>query len=123
MIGRAALAVLLVAPLPALAQADCSNATQQVEMNACAAAAYTQADEALNAIYKQAVAAAKGQGDDGPKLLLAAQRAWIAYRDAACAAEVAPYAGGSIQPLVQAQCLERLTRARSEDLRAAYLSN
>lgn len=123
MIGRAAFLAVLAAPLPAVAQADCSAATQQVEMNACAATAYSQADDALNAVYKQAAAAAKGQGDDGPALLLAAQRAWIAYRDAACAAEVAPYAGGSIQPLVQAQCLERLTRARSEDLRAAYLSN
>ena len=53
----------------------------------------------------------------GAAALRDAQRAWIAFRDRACEVEGMRYEGGSIQPMIVAGCLERLTRARSEDLR------
>ncbi|OWU68731.1 hypothetical protein ATO3_23585 [Marinibacterium profundimaris] len=100
--------------LPAMAQAACPGDTQ-VEMNECAAAEYKAADAELNAAWKPAKAFfdEAGHGED----LLKAQRAWIAFRDANCQAEAAPYTTGSIQPLVFSSCMERLTRQRTEDLK------
>ncbi len=107
-------ALSLVALLGAgAAQAACPGDTQ-LEMNECAHAGYVAADAQLNAVWPMAKARADANGSGA--LLLDAQRKWIAFRDAACAAEIAPYAGGSIQPLIFNTCLARVTRARTEDL-------
>lgn len=108
----AAVAALLLPPTAALA---CPGQTQ-LDMNACAEADYKRADADLNAYWRPVKAHydAIGAGD----VLLDAQRKWLAFRDAACAAETAPYAGGSILPLVHWTCLARLTWARADDLRA-----
>ena len=97
------------------AMANCQGQTQ-LDMNACAAARYAAADAQLNAAWP----AAKGymDGIGAGATLLDAQRKWLAFRDANCTAESAPYAGGSIQPLVWYGCLERLTLARTRDLQA-----
>ena len=99
--------------LPVAAQAACPGDTQ-VEMNACAEADFKAADAELNAAWKPAKAFydGTGHGED----LLKAQRAWIAFRDANCWAEAAPYTTGSIQPLVFSSCMARLTRQRTKDL-------
>lgn len=99
--------------LAGTASAACPGQTQ-LEMNDCAKLEFVQADEQLNAAWNQAKAAMDGLGYGD--MLLDAQRKWLAYRDAACAAEVSPYEGGSIQPLIAYSCLTRLTRARSQDL-------
>ncbi len=95
------------------AGAACPGQTQ-LEMNDCAAAEFAQADAALNAAWGPAKnhADANGYGE----LLLDAQRKWLAFRDAACTAELAPYSGGSIQPLIWSNCLTRLTRTRTQEL-------
>ncbi len=108
--------------LPAALRAqDCDE--PQSQMNICSAKSYQQADARLNDIYKQAVASATASGGEAPALLRTAQRAWITYRDAACAAEAAPYEGGSIQPLIRTSCLKKLTERRSADLHETYLKN
>ena len=119
-----ATAVLLLLALPAGAQeVDCENAMAQQEMNLCAAQDYEEADAALNAAYKQARAAMQGldadlpEGDRGAEAALrAAQRAWLPYRDAACASEGWLMHGGSAEPLVVYGCLATLTRQRTQDL-------
>ena len=95
------------------AMAACPGQTQ-VELNACAAQEYQQADAVLNAAWGPAksVADSAGMGE----VLLDAQRKWLAFRDAACSAEAGLFQGGSIQPLVWYSCLTRLTVARTEDL-------
>ncbi len=115
--GTTLMAVALVAdPAPAVAQArGCPPDATQLELNDCAAAAFQEADDELNAVWRSAKAAMDGYGAGA--LLLDAQRKWIAFRDAACRAEIEVYAGGSIQPLVWSNCLTRLTRQRSFDLR------
>jgi uncharacterized protein YecT (DUF1311 family) len=50
-------------------------------------------------------------------MLRDAQRAWIPFRDAACAAEAQIARGGTAMGFVTLLCLDRLTRARTEDLR------
>ncbi len=104
---------LVLSLLAGTAGAACPGQTQQ-EMNACAQAEFQQADAALNAAWGPAKSFMDGigQGD----ALLDAQRKWIAFRDAACTAEIAPYSGGSIQPLIWYSCLARLTRTRTQDL-------
>ncbi|EAR49870.1 hypothetical protein OG2516_14356 [Oceanicola granulosus HTCC2516] len=117
--GPPALALALLAAAPASAQ-NCDSAEQtQLEMNNCAAAFYADADADLNAVWPEAMAAARaaGAGDE----LLAAQRAWLAFRDAACTAEAAIFAGGSIAPMVHADCLTRLTQTRRDDLYAMLM--
>jgi uncharacterized protein YecT (DUF1311 family) len=111
---RWALALLFLSAAPAVAQ-DCGsdNLTQQ-EMNDCAAETLAYADEELNAVWDSAISYAEGAGVDD--MLRDAQRLWIGYRDAACAAEAALYEGGSIAPLIYAECLTRLTVARTDDL-------
>ncbi|MFZ1109106.1 MAG: lysozyme inhibitor LprI family protein [Rhodomicrobium sp.] len=100
----------------AAARADeCDNAMDQATMNACAEDAYRKADAELNAVYKQVQSRNKDDAEAG-KLLVAAERAWVAFRDAECAFDAAPNAGGSIYPLVYFGCLQRLTKARTGQL-------
>jgi uncharacterized protein YecT (DUF1311 family) len=54
---------------------------------------------------------------DGKSHLADAQTAWQAYRKAACISESDKYAGGTLAPVVDAQCTVRLTRVRAAELR------
>ncbi len=86
----------------------------QMEMNDCAAAVYQQADGQLNAVWPQV----KGYMDSlgAGELLLDAQRKWLAFRDATCSAEIAPFGGGTLQPLIWYECLTRVTQIRTAEL-------
>lgn len=48
--------------------------------------------------------------------LVAAQSAWQAYRKAACLSEGDAFSGGTIAPVIGAECSLRLTRARAIEL-------
>lgn len=119
--GGPALALLacLVAG-PAAAQASCAEAVTQADLNDCAATSLQVADDGLNRAYEAAVAAARrfdGSGEGRAEgSLRAAQRAWLAFRDAACEAEAALWDGGSAQPMIRSGCLEHLTLQRTDDL-------
>lgn len=111
-------------------QADCTNPQTQTEMNICAGESLRAADGDLNADYKLArdemrVIDSYLQGDlkGAEKALLTGQRAWIKYRDGACEAEGFSVRGGTMESMVVATCLERLTRQRSEDLRRLFEKN
>ncbi|MBV7483876.1 lysozyme inhibitor LprI family protein [Bordetella sp. BOR01] len=99
------------------AQPDCANAQDQASMSACAAADYKKADAALNAAYKQAAARLKDDKDQHQRLV-AAQRAWIAFRDAECAFATGLSEGGSAYPMLLAQCQATLTTQRTAELQA-----
>ncbi|TNC65999.1 DUF1311 domain-containing protein [Rubellimicrobium roseum] len=87
-------------------------------MTECAQADFVAADEELNAAYAVAMDTARRIGPRGEETLRAAQRAWIAFRDAACEAEAVLWEGGSAQPMIRSGCLRELTAQRTEDLRA-----
>jgi uncharacterized protein YecT (DUF1311 family) len=117
--GLAVLA-LACAAAPAWAQDPCEGAVTQLDLNDCTHAAWMAADEELNLAYGAALEAAR-QYDSWPEgraedTLRAAQRAWVAYRDAACEAEAALWDGGSAQPMILSGCLGRLTTQRTDDL-------
>lgn len=89
---------------------DCTNPTTTIEINACAAESYRQADAQLNRVYDELMA----QLDDANReKLVEAQLAWIEFRDANCEWEAFRFEGGTIQPSMRLGCLERLTRDRT----------
>ena len=98
--------------------AACTDDTQ-TSVNACAAAAYRAADARLNAAYRRILA--RLVDDPGRSAFVDAQRAWLRFRDAECAFVIAGNECGTIQPMLQARCLESLTRQRTAALES-YLA-
>lgn len=89
---------------------DCGNAQNQMEMNTCAANQLKAADGKLNEAYGTAM---KRAPDATKTLLKTAQQKWIALRDADCALISSGTEGGSIQPMIHAQCLTDKTVERT----------
>jgi uncharacterized protein YecT (DUF1311 family) len=114
-----ALAASLLVPAVASAE-DCQNATDQATMTQCAGKAFNDADKQLNADFKEIE---KRLADDAgtKKLLVAAQRAWIAFRDAECDFQSSGAAGGSMHPMLVAGCKAALTNQRLMDFKT-YLA-
>jgi uncharacterized protein YecT (DUF1311 family) len=86
-------------------------------MNICADDAFKSADKALNAQYAQTRKAVLAYDAEGDKLLIAAQRAWVSFRDAHCAAASFSFKGGSMEPYIKGICLATVTEARTEQLK------
>lgn len=107
------------------AQPNCKDPQTQADMTQCAGLAAEKADKALNAQYKKTrasqVAFDADSSDDmkgAEKALIAAQRAWIAFRDSQCISEGFQAHGGTMEPMLIAACTERMTIARTEELKA-----
>ena len=92
---------------------DCDNASDQATMNQCAAQQNAAADKELNALYQQITSRFKGNPDN-KELLVGAQRAWVAFRDAECKFSASGVEGGSVYPLIYSNCVTELTKARVE---------
>ena len=100
-----------------------------VEMTQCILDAYKAADDELNEVWPQvlatiepsdalpAKAAAEWKGH-----LLAAQRAWAAFKQEDCEGATAyEWFGGSGADAAVESCLYTVTRARIDDLKSRYL--
>ena len=113
----------------------CPNAKSQLDLNDCYGNLYQSADAQLNATYNNIVGFMKknlllAQHENNAALithnetslnkLLAAQRAWLAYRDANCDSVKFQYEGGSIQPMIWSQCMAEATKQRIATLTTAY---
>lgn len=101
---------------PAIAGAqnlNCQKAQTQLELNQCADLSAKDADRKLNQVYQQL---RKNRGTELDTLLVKAQEDWIKYRDASCAFSRKRVAGGSIAPMVYSNCIERLTKQRTQEL-------
>ena len=96
----------------ALAAEDCSALATQSEMNDCAGRNYGAADKELNRVYRAVVDRLAGDAD-GLGKLKAAERAWVAYREASCTFEAMSVEGGSIYPMIWLGCREQLTTERT----------
>ncbi|HET6538100.1 MAG TPA: lysozyme inhibitor LprI family protein [Sphingopyxis sp.] len=106
---------------------DCDNQMAQRDMNICSYRDYEQADQDLNTQWKITSEIQK-RFDRDPYVvkdgrpgyfdtLLAAQRAWLTYRDNHCRSEGYSMRGGTAEPLVNNGCRAQLTRARTEQLK------
>lgn len=119
--------MLLLSAMAADPEIDCGNAMAQFELNACAYKEYEHADAAMNAQWKITSARMKERDreldrstDNRPgyfDTLLAAQRAWLTYRDKQCASEGYTMRGGSAEPMVISGCQTQLTDARTKQLK------
>ena len=106
---------------------SCEDAETTYELRICASARVKEAERLLDQQwqatamrFKDLDAAVAQDEKDAPKAFatgLAAQRAWLAYRDAQCRAEYNEYWGGTMAPLAQLNCIDRITRARIAELR------
>ncbi len=120
LLSRTGLATLiLAAPLlagAARAADDCANAQDQATMNECAGKDFDKADKALNDAYRQINARLK---DDAAtrKLLVDAQKSWVAFRDSECTFQSSASIGGSIYPMLVASCRAGLTNDRVKQLK------
>jgi len=92
---------------------NCNNPQNQVQINECSRLSYQNADKKLNAVYQQLL----------PKLdrsrkqkLIAAQQAWIKFRDTTCEFERSEYEGGSIASTIYFGCLDNTTKDRTQQL-------
>lgn len=101
---------------PAFAD-DCGDAESQSDMTACFGDAFKAADKALNATYGK-IEHRLRDDPDTKKLLVAAERAWIAFRDAECAFSATGAEGGTMFPMTVSMCLTDLTEARTAQLEA-----
>jgi uncharacterized protein YecT (DUF1311 family) len=108
---------IIVGVASAAAADDCANAPNQSAMNICADDAYKTADRDLNAQYAQTRKAILAYDPEGDKLLITAQRAWVVFRDAHCAASSFAFKGGSMEPYSKGMCLAVTTKARTDELK------
>ena len=113
-VAAAAFIACLSDPAPALAGVNCQSPLTQADINACAAISAKEADQALNQAYQQLKARLSPQQD---ALLVAAQLAWIRFRDAQCELERSIEAGGSLSTTSHLECVRRLSSAREQELR------
>lgn len=116
--------ILACLTLPAAAQeVDCATAMAQADLNACAYQDWETADAELNDAYQEAMALLETwdanlpeDEQGGAEALREAQRAWITFRDQACAAEGYAMKGGSAEPLLVYGCMRLLTEERTNHL-------
>ena len=88
---------------------------------------FAHADATMNVQYRETMAAMKKMdalnepdAKSGPsyqEALLAAQRAWLMFRDAECVAEGYQFRGGSAQNMTVVGCETTLTRIRTAQLK------
>ena len=110
----------------------CNNALTQSELNSCSAENAKRADAVMNDLYKKvrsSMAKELNESTDdfsrkklaaGLAKLKVAQNAWLNYRDLHCGAAAAETWGGSMQPMVTAQCVTETTKHRIAEIKSAY---
>ncbi len=130
MIATLFLPLLAQAAQPPVAEWNCADPQVQMEMNWCAGQEYEAADAALNAQWAATAAVMKQRDAEWDALessdkrpgffrsLLEGQRGWLRYRDAQCRVDGYAARMGSLEPLLVATCKTRLTRLRTEELKA-----
>jgi uncharacterized protein YecT (DUF1311 family) len=93
---------------------DCRKPDSTPVTNYCAQLSYEQSDRRLNEVYQNL----SGTLEDSEKAALTeAQLAWLDYRDQHCAFAVREAMGGTGYEAYRNNCLEDLTRDRTEELK------
>ncbi|MFS0514608.1 lysozyme inhibitor LprI family protein [Nostoc sp. UIC 10607] len=92
---------------------NCNNPQTQRAINECTKLSYQNADKKLNQVYQQLLPTLERSRK---QKLIAAQQAWIKFRDTNCEFERSRYEGGSIAPTIYFGCLENTTKLRTQEL-------
>lgn len=111
---------ILSSPVVHADEACYKKAQSQAELTECSQNDLKQVDGQLNKLYKEMEARLKGD-DDTTKLLVDAQKKWVAFRDAECTLTTVRTAGGSINAMNFNACVTDLTQSRVKDFQN-YLS-
>lgn len=135
---RLALAVLVALLLPGGGRATagpaspCAEASTTLAMTECLVGEVRRADAEVERYLAHArerlererrePGLTPPQPGERPTDLAATQRLWLAYRRSHCGDVAARWRGASLRPVVTAECLLRLSRARSRELWRAYLT-
>ncbi|NKK67731.1 lysozyme inhibitor LprI family protein [Rhizobium leguminosarum] len=106
----------------AFAGDNCGDKTNQSDMNICAAESLKKSDAEMNKVYKEIEGRLKDDADT-TKLLVATQKAWIAFRDAECNFQSSTVQGGTAYPFVNSSCHDGLTQSRTEALKVYLKCN
>lgn len=112
--------ILLAAALAMAPAVPCQGDTT-IEIQACAAQELKTADAELNRYYRAATTRLKGEPATLAKLRRS-EAAWIAYRDAECAAVFQNWTPGTIAGTELLGCKTRLTRERTAAIWTAWLT-
>jgi uncharacterized protein YecT (DUF1311 family) len=113
------LIVLACLPLFAVAQApqgstECSSATTTATMRTCENARYQRAEKELKANYAEL---AKQLDPAGKEKLIAAQTAWVRFRDSNAEFQANIAKGGTLAPVIKMTVLADMTEARTAELK------
>jgi len=108
LVTSVALALLVLAPVQQ------ARAQAQGDMNVEAARDYEKADAELTVVLKKLVAALN---DEGKRKLMAAQRSWVAYRDAQATFDADTARGGSLVRGMFATIRTSMTEQRTAELK------
>lgn len=126
-------ALVAASPRPGHAQGNsdqvaCDTSGNTHELNRCAELEFEAADRDLNDVYKKVLAQIALEGGDKPwdgktweARVRAAQRAWVAFRDADCKDAVPmEWQGGTGTTAAVLGCMSGLTKARTLDLKERF---
>jgi uncharacterized protein YecT (DUF1311 family) len=99
------------------ADGPCRGPATTADASQCFTDAWHAADNKLNQAYSRVQ---EVLGPDETADLKAAQRLWLKFRDANCAAERNMYGRGTAAPVVYSACMEANTRQRVADIKIMY---
>ncbi len=105
----------VTAPVNPQAQRDPCKGDTTYEMKQCSGSKYKQADDELNKVYQQLLSKLDDEGHKAS--LKTAQLAWLKYRDTNCDFEGYLNRGGTIYPIVIAECMTTMTTSRTKQLK------
>lgn len=102
---------------------DCGKAITTPDINQCASMEQKKVEANLNRVYQRVLKSLDGK--DAPQSgaavrssFIAAQRAWIKFREADCDAVYQKYADGSIRTVMHIGCMQNHAERRIKDLEA-----
>lgn len=99
---------------------DCSAALTQQDMNRCAADAARASEGDMNRtaalVMRQIAEQQGGENGEAANRFRAAQRTWLAFREAQCALAGIEALGGTLEPLLVAGCMRDMTERRASEL-------
>ena len=99
----------------------CDAAMTQLDLNECYGEQFRNADAHLNKIYGSLLKQLESEKSESAiQKLQAAEKVWIRYRDLHCEAARFEFEGGSMSPMVWAQCMAMTTNHRIQEIKAAY---
>lgn len=96
---------------------DCGNPRSTLEESQCADMAQRAVEGKLNELYQRVLTTFGDQAHVAARnKLLAAQRLWVKFRDADCAAVYENWMGGTVRKAMSSECMRKHAEQRIKEL-------